>query len=304
MEISSVGTPSLDIVPLSLALTAAFLFALGSQIQNLGLATVDSRTGATISITASALFFWLLAPFFMVWEYWLESAVLIFVLIGLFRPALSASMAVTGMRYLGPTLASTLASTSPLFGTALGVLWLGEALTWPTAIGTVGIVGAVILLSRRKSGGGVGTIGVDWPTWALFLPIGAALIRSLGHVLSKIGMEDIPDPYFAGLVGFTVSAIVLNTLRLRGRKERAPVPWATSGPKWFAVAGILFGTAIIALNGALLRGEVVMVVPIVAAAPIFTLLLGAMFFRKEVLSAKVIAAVLIVVPSVIVIAIG
>lgn len=294
------GLP-LDIVPLMLALTAGFLFALGSQIQNLGFSDVDSRTGATISITASALFFWVMAPFFMVWDYWLNSAILIFVLIGLFRPALSASMAVAGMRYLGPTLASTLSSTSPLFGAAMGVLWLNESFTLPTAIGTVGIVGAVILLSRKNKSGGIAT---DWPTWALLLPIGAACLRSLGHVLSKIGMEDIPDPYFAGMVGFTVSAILLNGVRRIRKTALPPIPWHTKGPRWFALAGMCFGTAIIALNAALLRGDVVMVVPIVAASPIFTMVLGAVLFKKEVLNRRVVIAVLIVVPSVIVIALG
>ena len=183
----------------------------------------------------------------------------------------------------------------------MGILWLNESFTIPTAIGTIGIVGAVILLSRKNRSGG---IPVDWPTWALLLPIGAACLRSLGHVLSKIGMEDIPDPYFAGMVGFTVSAILLNGLRRFGKTTRPPIPWDTKGPRWFALAGICFGTAIIALNAALLRGDLVMVVPIVAASPIFTMVLGAVLFKKEVLNRRAVIAVLIVVPSVIVIALG
>ena len=47
---------------------------------------------------------------------------------GLIRPAISANLSLAGMRYLGPTLATTLASTSPLFGAAFGILWLGEVL--------------------------------------------------------------------------------------------------------------------------------------------------------------------------------
>jgi len=307
-----------DLLPLLLALTAAFLFALGSHIQNLGLPHIGARQGAMVSITASAGMFWLLSPFLMTWSYWLHPSMLIFVLVGLFRPALSASLAVTGMRYLGPTLSSTLASTSPLFGSALGVLWLGEVITGPLALGTLGIVVSIVLLSRRKSGVDLKT---DWPTWALLLPIGAAALRSLGHVLSKVGMQDIPDPYFAGLVGFTVSAIVMNGVNIvRGRAPRAadgthdraqrgpapngPIDWSSPGPRWFAAAGLCFGTAIVALNSALLLGDVVVVVPIVAASPIFTLLLSIIVFRKEKLTPKVVLAVCIVVPSVAVIASG
>ena len=119
-----------DIPPAWLALTSAFLFAVGTQLQYLGVSKVGSRNGATISIASSAVFFWLMAPFLLDGANWQRSAVLIFVLVGLFRPSVSANLAVAAMRYLGPTMATTLSATSPLFGAALGVLWLGESLTW------------------------------------------------------------------------------------------------------------------------------------------------------------------------------
>lgn len=291
------GVP-FDYVPLLLATAAAMLFAIGSQWQHMGLGTIDGRTGAMVSITAAAATLWLVAPFFMHWSYWLEPAVLIFAAIGLFRPALSANLAVAGLRYLGPTLVSTLASTSPLFGTAMGVLILGEMFTLPLAIGTGGIVLAVLLLSKR------GKIAVDWPFWALFLPIGAAFLRALGHVLSKIGMESgIPDPYFASIVGFTVSAIL--TWSLRGvRREPVVVDWRAPGVKWFALGGATTAVAIVCLNTGLLRGDLVVIAPIVTTSPLFTMLLSVMIFRREKLTLKIVVATLIVVASVIVIALG
>ena len=69
-------------------------------------------------------------------------------LVGCFRPAVSANLALAGMRFLGPTLSSTLTSTTPLFGVALGILCLGEVLTLPTAIGTIVIVLAVMILAK------------------------------------------------------------------------------------------------------------------------------------------------------------
>ena len=67
-----------------------------------------------------------MAPFLMDWSNWLEPAVLIFVLVGLFRPSVSANLAIAGMRYLGPTLTTTLSATSPLFGAAFGVVLLAR----------------------------------------------------------------------------------------------------------------------------------------------------------------------------------
>lgn len=287
-----------DVPPVWFALTSALLFALGAHFQNLGLQRVRSDRGAAISITSSAVFFWLMAPFLLVGANWSQSAVWIFVLIGLFRPAVSANLAVAGLRYLGPTLASTLSSTAPLFATALGVLWLGESLTWAAALGTLGIIAAVVVLTRRSARG-----AATWPLWALALPVGAAAVRSVGHVLSKIGLDSIPDPYFAGLVGFSVSALVMAVVQ-RLRPGTQPVSWRGGGPYWFVAAGVIMGTSILSLNTALMRGQIVTVVPIVACSPVFTMLLSVLVFRREKLTARIVLAVFVVVPSVVLIALS
>lgn len=287
-----------DLLPLILALAAALLFAIGDQFQYLGVRTLDSRSGTMISIVTSTLCFWLLAPFLLDPAWLTEIGILVFAVIGLVRPALSANLSVAGVRHLGPTLSSTLASTSPLFGTALGILLLGEVLTWPVALGTAGIVGAILVLSRRRDG-----VAVDWPVWALALPIGAAAIRSLAHVLSKIGMVTVPDAYVAGLVSFTVSAAVLlagQTIRREPPRVLASRPAALC----FVGSGVSMALAITALNQALLLGQIVVVVPVVSASPVFTMLLSIVVFRRERVTARLVAAVCVVVPSVIVIALG
>ena len=103
--------PLVDALPVLLALVAAFLFALGAQFQSVGLLTIEPRSGAVITITTSAVLFLLAAPFLLDPAHLLHPAVLTFVLVGLFRPALSANLALAGMKHLGPTLATTLTST-------------------------------------------------------------------------------------------------------------------------------------------------------------------------------------------------
>jgi drug/metabolite transporter (DMT)-like permease len=267
-------------------------------LQFIGLSSVESRSGAMVSISTSAVIYWALSPFLLDWSHWTQPAVLIFIVAGLFRPSVSANLAVAGIRHLGPTLSSTLSATSPIFGTALGVLLLGEILTWPIAIGTGGVIMAIILLSKKDA-----RTPATWPLWAITLPIGAAAVRSLAHVLSKIGMEDIPDPYFVGLVGFSVSAIV-TILDQSMRKKAVAVQWRDKGVYWFIASGFCFSAAVICLNTALLRGQLVTVVPIVAAAPIFSMLLSIFVFRRETLTARTVVAIFLVVPSVAYIAIS
>ncbi|MEQ8816908.1 MAG: EamA family transporter [Thalassobaculum sp.] len=289
---------SADLLPLAFALAAAVLFAVGDQFQYLGVRSLDSRSGTMISIVTSTLCFWLLAPLLLDPAYLTEIGILVFAVIGLVRPALSANLSVAGVRYLGPTLSSTLASTSPLFGTALGILLLGEVLTWPVALGTAGIVSAILVLSRRQGG-----VAADWPVWALALPIAAAAIRSLAHVLSKIGMVTVPDAYVAGLVSFTVSALVLASSQAV-RRARPPVLASRPAALCFVGSGVAMALAITALNQALLLGKIVVVVPVVSASPVFTMLLSILVFRRERVTGRLVAAVCVVVPSVIVIALG
>jgi drug/metabolite transporter, DME family len=289
---------STTLYPILLALISAFLFALGDQFQNQGLATMDSRAGAVLSIGVSTVFFLIIAPWFLDIDNLLHPAVLIFVLVGLFRPGISVNLSLAGMRYLGPTLATTLSSTSPFFATAMGVLWLGELITIEVAIGTVVIVAAMMVMAKR--GGGA---GATWPLWALAFPLGAAIIRSGGHVLSKLGMNEVPDPYLASLVTFGVSAIT--TVIIHKSRRAAPViVWGSAGSRWFMIAGIAFALAILALNEALLRGTVVQVVPVVSSAPVFTMFMSIAIFRREKITPRTVTVVFMVVPAIILIALA
>ena len=281
-----------SIPPYIFALSSAFLLAVGGQLQFIGLTSVDSRSGTMVSIIAAAVIYWALAPFLLNNAHWTHPAIWFFVIAGLIRPSVSGNMSVAGIRHLGPTLSSTLSATNPIFGSILGVLILGETLTWPIAIGTGGVILAIILLSKKDA-----RAPATWPLWALSLPIGAAVVRSCGHVLAKIGMEDIPDPYFVGLVGFSVSA-VLTILNQSMRKKTVAVQWRTKGFYWFIASGFSFSAAVIFLNIALLRGQLVTVVPIIAAAPVFSMLLSIFVFRREQLTIRIVIAMFMVISSV------
>ena len=282
--------------PVLLSLLSAFLFALGAQFQSLGLVHMDSRSGAAITISTSAMLYLLVSPFFLNLEYLLEPAILIFVLVGLFRPAVSANLALAGLKFLGPTLSSTLTSTAPLFAVGLGIFFLDEVLNFSIAIGTLVIVLAIMMLAKKD-----GKISSGWPLWALALPIGAAAIRALAHVLTKVGMEEIPDAYLAGLIGFVVSAIVTFIIH-KSRRVSSTISLKNPGTKWFIGASACFSLAVLSLNTALYNGQVIQVIPIVAASPIFTLLLSIGIFRQEVITKRIVLAVFMVVPAVMLIA--
>ena len=277
--------------PVVLALVAALLFAFGNQLSRLALRYTDSQNAVLWQIGVSVSIYWLAAPFYMEAWYWTASVLPLLVVLGCFRPLVSANLGMAGTRILGPTISATLSGTAPLFGVALGVLLLAETLSWEIALGSVGIVAGVILISLR------GRSSRTWPLVALLLPIGAALVRSLSHAFSKIALEEIPSPFFVALVAYSVSFVL--ALANKARTGRSGVePVASGGVKWLLVTGACYGTAVLVLNTALLHGRLIVVAPIVACTPLFTLLLGAAVFREEAITRRVAIAVLIVVPSV------
>ena len=277
--------------PVLLSLAAAILFAFGYQISRVAMRFVDSQTAVLWQIGISVSIYWLAAPFYMEAWYWTASVLPLLVVLGCFRPLLSANLGMAGTRILGPTISATLSATSPLFGVALGVLLLAETLSWEVAVGSVGIVAGVILISSR------GPSSRTWPLVALLLPIGAALVRSLSHAFSKIALEEIPSPFFVALVTYSVSFVLAlaNQARTGRPVFRAIAP---EGVKWLLVTGAIFGTSVLVLNTALMHGRLIVVAPIVACAPLFTLLLGAAVFREDAITGRVVLAVLIVVPCV------
>ena len=181
-------------------------------------------------------------------------------------PSSPANLGMLGIRHLGPTISSTLAATSPLFGLALGFLVLAEALTVEVAVGALGVsVGdSGALLARRNA------------------PEVAPLRPALSH---RGGLSPRPRPRH-------------RQDRLRGccptpssrRWSRTTCPWCWrcsptggcggGGPvpraalPWLFLTGLVLGTAVLVLNHALLTGRLVVVAPILACAPLFTLLLG------------------------------
>ena len=277
--------------PVLLSLAAAILFAFGHQFSRIALRFVDSQTAVLWQIGISVSIYWLAAPFYMEAWYWTASVLPLLVLLGCFRPLLSANLGMAGTRILGPTISATLSAISPLFGIAFGVMLLAETLSWEIAVGSIGIVAGVILISSR------GRSSRTWPLVALLLPIGAALVRSLSHAFSKIALEEIPSPFFVALVTYSVSFVLALANQARtGRPAVTAV--APEGVKWLLATSTIFGTSVLVLNMALMHGRLIVVAPIVACAPLFTLLLGAAVFREDAITRRVVFAVLIVAPSV------
>ena len=278
------------------ALVSAFLFALSNHFSNMGLADSDARTGTVVSIGASAVVYWIFAPFFIERWYWLTFGALLFGLVGIVRPALSSALALASIQHMGPTLTSALTASAPLFGAFWAILVLGEKLTMGIAIGTLAVVAGAVVSAWNPRG-----VKREWPLWALVLPLGAAFIRATGHAIVKIGLGVVPSPSFAVFMGNTVS---LASSGIAHKMEGRALKGTAASWRWFIAAGIANALSIQFLNNALFVGSLLTTMPIVSATPIFTLLLGFYWFGRETITWRTIATIALIVPGVILVALA
>jgi drug/metabolite transporter (DMT)-like permease len=277
--------------PIVYALMSAALFGAALVTTHSGLKYLDATAGARLSIPAATLLFWLLAPFADLAD-WQLAAIGIFALVGLFFPAAVTLLTFEGNRRLGPSVTGAVGSTAPLFAILGAALFLDEALGVRELAATSLIVLGSVVLARLHDADARGE-----QRSALWLPWSAAALRALAQVLSKAGLILWPNPFAAALVGYTVSSLAVWTATAGQPAART---FHRRGAAWFAATGALNGVAVLCLYRALSTGTVVVVSPIVATYPLFTLMLSALVLREERMSAALIGGVMLVVAGVVV----
>ncbi len=256
----------------------------------LGLRYATPVAGAAIGVPSTTLLFWCLAPFVLDTEGFNLAAAGIFALVGLFFPAAVTLLTYTGNQRMGPIITSSVSCTTPMFALLGAILFLGEALTAGNALGTAAIVLGMLVLTWRGD-----ARPRDWPLWAIVLPFAAAAIRALAQVLTKAGLALWGSPYAAGLIGYSVSAVVI-LLAVRSRGPRQPADRRAT--PWFVATGMLNGGSVFLMYVALARGKVSLVSPIIATYPLFTLALSLLLLRQDRVTPRVAAGAVLTVAGV------
>jgi drug/metabolite transporter, DME family len=179
-----------------------------------------------------------------------------------------------GMEKIGTSRAVTLRNSYPVLSVLIGIMFLGERITLLGMIGTLLIVGGIVLSSWK-----VDERFKDFRWLYVVFPLITASMTSVVHPLRRYALMQANEPlFFAALVGpFSLLAFAVyywvpaNSEKLVWHR-RALIPFLLSGlGETLAVLFMLHAFAI---------GSVVTVSPITATSPIWTVLLGAIFLRR------------------------
>ena len=277
--------------PALLAVVAGMFFALASFFTRLGLerGTTDGavRTAAVVAVAVSWPLFILLAP----WMSLSSWAVLAFVAAGFCGPFLGRLFLFTGLQRVGVAVTTPIYNVQVLFTAVAGVLFFSETLTPFIGVGTVAMLVGLALLGLDASGG-----NRDRPRRALDLlfPLGAGFFIAITYVFRKWGLQITPE-VFLGLAVMSSTALLTSMGAGALKGQALTIPRGRT-LVMFTIGGAMAITAHLCVLGALLHGDLLIVVPLQNMEPLFAVVLSRLFLRRlELVSPAIVAGAALVV---------
>jgi drug/metabolite transporter (DMT)-like permease len=204
-----------------------------------------------------------------------------FLLAGLLAPGISQLLFTRAVREVGASRTSVTLGAAPLVAVAIAVVFLGEPLGVPLALGALGVVaGGVLLGAERDRPGHLRAVGYAFAAGtAILFAIRDNLVRDL-HAHA--------NPLSAAAATLLAGTIV-SMLWMRRVPTRQVLLRMTP-------AGLCFGLSYVCLFEAFWRGRVTVVSPLVATESLWGVALSAVVFRgsEKVGSRLALGALLVV----------
>lgn len=268
-----------------LALICSIFYASALVSARAGLRYSNPTTVTLVSIAMQNLLLW--SAVFLtggVHSVPLEG-ILLFVLVGIFQLAVRL-LAYTGVEKIGASRSSALQAVSPLVSATIAVTVLGENVTALILIGTVLVVAGIVLISWKPE-----QALREFKHWHLLLPLGAAVLTGINHPIRRYVLILANEPlFFSALMGtvsfagfFVYLAVSPGSLRL---------VWHRGAIMPFIGTGVCETLSILLIITAISMGRVVVVAPIAASYPVWSLIEARIFLRDvEAINWKVVAGI-------------
>ena len=251
---------------------AALCFSIAHILIRRGLVESNAMTGSFISLSMGAVVLWCAVPFFAPVSALWHPAALIFVAAGIFAPGIGRTLSYVGIEKIGVSRSVPIANSSPIFASIFAVVFLAETWVLQNVIGTLLVIGGVVVLSMSKPARG------EWRKIDVIYPLVGAVAFGASTTLRKAGLGFINIPLLGAAVTAGSAVIFSFTLlRFQGGKEAFKLSRRSAA--WLFPAGAFNTAAMLSVFFALSHGKVVIVEPLVSSNPVTTLLLTLIFLR-------------------------
>jgi drug/metabolite transporter (DMT)-like permease len=178
---------------------------------------------------------------------------------------------------------------------ALGILVLGEPLSWELVVGVLLILSGVTLagLNPQMFRNGQGLFS-SAPRKAYLLALGIGLSWGTTPILIKLGLSGSNSPVAGAFIAHVAATIALLPFLLNRNKRTALTGMKGRALGYFCLGGVFGATANLMMYFALSLGPASMVSPIIETYPILALLLAFVFNRNlEIFSRYVIIGTIV-----------
>ena len=260
--------------PQALALVTSISYAGALICSRLGLKYSTPTTVTLVSILVQNLVLWT-AVFFLSGippVSWVS--VTLFGIVGVFQLGVRL-LAYTGVLKIGASRSSALQSINPLISFTIAIVVLKESATALTLAGTLLVVAGVVLVSWRAE---QELLSFRW--WHLLLPVGAAILSGVNHPMRRYALSLSNEPlFFSAFMGFVTLIAFAGYMTISSQESR--LVWDRRALWPFVCTGIFETFSIFLIIKALSIGPVVVIAPIAATYPVWSLI-GAKLFLKDV----------------------
>lgn len=260
-------------VPLTvhaMALASAALSAAATICIRQGLVQAHYYTGFWINLAVGVVGLWILVFLTVPLESLHLRAVVPFILSGLLGTAMGRLLRFVSIEKVGAPVAASLINLNPFIAAGLAIVFLGEQITWPILTGTLVIVLGTVLLSLTGKQVGFRAVHLAYPLLSASCFGTVAIIRKLG--LAQIG------PLLGATVNMTTAFVAFSAfLLVSGNRSTLP---CTGHSLWYFIgAGVAENAGVLLAIVSLSHGHVSLVIPLTGTAPLFVLVLSAVFLR-------------------------
>jgi drug/metabolite transporter, DME family len=284
--------------PEIIAFLASICFALFAVYGWLGLrsstpltATVVSLAARTITLAAGVA----LGGGIPDYE---SDAMRIFVLLGVLQSAISL-LTFLGLQKIGTSRSQALRNSYPLWSALIAIVVVGETAGAAVLAGTLLVVAGVISISWKPE-----SAPPSYRAWHVLYSLVAGFLAGVAFPLRRHGLTITNEPMFFSFVIAVVSLAGSIPYVLWTRSDQGLI-WNRKGVVCFALSGFFEALGALLTLVALTNARVVIVSPIVATTPLFSLIISMIFFRgKEQIGALTVAGTIAVVAGTIAIALG
>ena len=284
--------------PETIAFLASISFALFAVYGWLGLRCSTPLTATIVSLAARTVTLGAAVVFSGGIPVYKPAAMAVFVFLGILQSAISL-LTFIGLQKIGTSRSQPLRNSYPLWSAMIAIVVMHEQVSMAVLAGTLLVVAGVVLISWKPQ-----AVTPTYRIWNVLYSLGAGFLAGLAFPLRRYGLTITNEPVFFSFVIAIVSLFgAVPYIRWTGSGQG--LVWNRKGVMYFFISGFCEALGALLTLVALTTARVVIVSPIVATTPLFSLVISLVFLRgKEQVTTLTIFGTVAVVAGTVAIVLG